>query len=179
MAASCVVMVADRAVSIFDADDSEIVSPYSWRLSSKKAHGYACTVMRRKTILLHRLVMQNALAASELKTPQIDHKNRNPLDNRRSNLRVSTQQQNTWNTGPIRGRQYRGISQRSNGKYRVDIQDEYVGDFVTAEDAARAYDARARILYGEFACLNFPIAQQLKYGDGILSSTSTSLENEI
>ena len=31
-----------------------------------------------------------------------------------------------------------------------------LGYYATAKEAARAYDARAREVYGEFACLNFP-----------------------
>lgn len=32
----------------------------------------------------------------------------------------------------------------------------YLGNYHTPEDAARAYDAKAREIYGEFACVNFP-----------------------
>lgn len=159
--ASCVMLLVDRALAIIDTDDSDLVSSYSWRLNSKRLDSsrYAVTRPSNKTLLMHRLLMRDALASSDLASPQVDHKNRNSLDNRKLNLRVSTQQQNTWNKSHIRGKRYRGISQRSNGRYRVDIRDEYLGDFVNAEDAARAYDARAKTLYGEFACLNFPTAQ--------------------
>jgi len=32
----------------------------------------------------------------------------------------------------------------------------YLGIFLTAEEAARAYDEKAKELFGEYACPNFP-----------------------
>jgi len=49
----------------------------------------------------------------------------------------------------------------SDGKFRAHIRKNrrhfYLGDFHSAEDAARAYDAAAIRLHGKFACLNFPL----------------------
>jgi hypothetical protein len=33
----------------------------------------------------------------------------------------------------------------------------FIGSFLVEEDAAHAYDAKARQLHGEFACVNFPL----------------------
>lgn len=43
---------------------------------------------------------------------------------------------------------------------RVDGATRFLGNYLTEEDAARAYDAVARERFGEFACVNFPIGNE-------------------
>ena len=54
---------------------------------------------------------------------------------------------------------YRGVT-RARGKFQVQVRSHgtlhYLGVFPTAEEAAHAYDAKARELHGELAILNFP-----------------------
>lgn len=54
---------------------------------------------------------------------------------------------------------YRGVSQRPSGNWAVQIclnqKREYLGSFETEEEAAMAYDTKARGLFGEFAKTNF------------------------
>ena len=92
-----------------------------------------------------------------------DHLNHNPLDNRRKNLRLSTDEQNRKNRRKYSNNRsgYKGVSfskRESKWVANLMIQGKYkhLGYFESKEDAAHAYDEAARINYGEFACLNFP-----------------------
>lgn len=74
--------------AIVDDEDIEKVMAYKWHLSDS---GYAVNRTRGKTVRMHRLVNG---------TPEgmvTDHINRNPLDNRKANLRSCTQKVNAMN----------------------------------------------------------------------------------
>lgn len=93
----------------------------------------------------------------------VDHIDHNGLNNQRSNLRIATGSQNNQNQRPQQGctSQYKGVCYvRQNGWWRA-----YIGrygrrcwqeDFASELEAAYAYDAKARELFGEFAYPNFP-----------------------
>ena len=94
---------------------------------------------------------------------QIDHINGIRDDNRWKNLREATGNQNQHNS-KLRSDNtsgYKGVTWRKyRNKYRARIKfygkNLLLGYFSSPEDAARAYDAKARELFGEFARLNFP-----------------------
>lgn len=81
------------------------------------------------------------------------------------NCRWVTQKQNLMNKKkyPRNKSGYKGVSPYKGGKsWRAiiakDGKDYYIGNyFKTKEDAARAYDVKAKELFGEFAVLNFPL----------------------
>lgn len=89
----------------------------------------------------------------------VDHWNGNGLDNRRPNLRVCSNQENSRNSRPVNRRPLKGVSwKESQGKWRAYIRHNgiqiHIGSFSTALDAADAYDREAIKLFGEFAKLN-------------------------
>lgn len=144
---------AKDGYTVVDKDDSW-VDQYRW---VKTSNGYVLTTIRGKATLLHDLLVPPPEGY------EIDHDDRNPLNNRRRNLRVATRSQNGVNkklrsdntTG------YVGVSfNKQIEKYVAVVQKDgerhCAGLFVKAEEAAVARDAKAKELFGEFAWLNFP-----------------------
>ncbi len=99
---------------------------------------------------------------------EVDHRSGDGLNNRRGNLREATRAQNSRNLGLPRNSTsgFKGVSfTRSKGQplakpwqasINVNWKGYHLGYFATAAAAARAYDAAARVHFGEFARLNFP-----------------------
>lgn len=145
--------------AMVDDADYERVCAFKWHAHRKnKGRGfYAQTGYsaggRQRSLLLHRFIMQAG------RGEQVDHKNGNGLDCRRENLRFCTHSQNVHNTPAKKG--YKGVVWvRKSLLWAASIMVEghrfYLGNFSSEEDAARAYDAAAVELCGEFARLNFP-----------------------
>lgn len=90
-------------------------------------------------------------------TAQIDHRNRQRSDDRLDNLREATTFQNASNRSFKTGT--KGVSyHRGSGKFHARIVSKnrlhFLGSFDDEEAAARAYDAAAKELHGEFALTN-------------------------
>ncbi len=153
-------------VAWVDDCDFDYLNQWKWRwVKHRDSTGYAVRNRprpSRKVIHLHHEVATRAgLPLDKL----IDHKDRDGLNNSRSNLRSATPSQNSCNRALRKdsrtGR--KGVSfDKGRGKWFAKIQfngrQHFLGRFATLEAASDAYDAAALKLHGEFACLNFSIA---------------------
>lgn len=94
----------------------------------------------------------------------VDHVNMDRRDNRARNLRSASRSQNMANTkkrSTAASSRYKGVSWRARherwcAEVRVQGECLYLGEYRTEHEAAQAYDAAARVHFGEFARLNFP-----------------------
>lgn len=143
-------------IALVDDEDFEVVSALRWHaLTSGKADEYYAASRQRgggpgrPVLLMHRVIMQPAS-----KEIQVDHINGKRLDNRRSNLRFATFQQNRANIRSTWGKSgFKGVYP-SRRRFKAVVAGAVVGRASTAEGAARIYDEYAIAKWGEFAATN-------------------------
>jgi hypothetical protein len=146
--------------AIIDRDMAETLARWNWHAKWSGFGWYAAHRVgprgNSKIVGMHQVVLGTTDA------PEVDHVNRNGLDNRRHNLRDATRMQNAWNTERTRSQSgFRGVSWQAHAKmWRAEItmnrKRVYLGYFRSPEAAAHAFDDAARRLRGEFARCNFP-----------------------
>jgi hypothetical protein len=147
--------------TILDQDDYYRLSKYKWYVNG---NGIIVGPGKTRMKSMHREIMDSPMGLL------VDHRNGDPFDNRRENLRKATHSQNSCNVQRKRAgcsSQYRGVSWDKKRKYwNVQVVCEgkmvYFGRFKNEIEAAKAYDAAARKYHGEFARLNFPEEQSKK-----------------
>lgn len=153
-------IVVKNHVILVDADDYPLLARYSWHVRASKKTFYAQTTViingKRKTLRMHRLIMG-------MPAKFVDHKNRNGLDNRKSNLRKCTPAESARNMVKKRSKSgYLGVYKSKNSsltwKMNIRFNNKFIREhgFDTAEAAARRYDELSRELHGEFGIRNFP-----------------------
>lgn len=152
--------------AIIDEEDLPLVSQYRWCVYVKPHTTYAVAYREHdnslQTIRMHRLIMGDPPGLD------IDHRNRNGLDNRKENLRAATRTQNMQNQRRHRNSRYpyKGIARDKSGRYwraaiYVNGRRKDIGRFATPEEAARAYDEAAVRYFGEFARTNFNVQMRI------------------
>lgn len=144
------ISLGKSAFAIVDAADFPSLVIHKW---CKSNCGYAISRLsgigkRRNHVYMHRLLM-NPSGRME-----VDHINGDRLDNRRSNLRLATHAQNSYNKTPSGA--LKGVTVSSNGKKflaRISPcgQSIRLGTFDTASEAHAAYCAAALMHYGPYS----------------------------
>lgn len=150
----------EKTPVLVDESDWPHISGYQWY----PREGY---IVCGRGFRLHRFLM--GAVPGEV----VDHVNGNPLDNRRSNLRICTQAENVRNrrkTTSTCSSKYKGVwfanrqahtEKPWRAHIRIQGKPTYIGSYATEVEAAHAYDAAALKHHGKFARPNFPLAQNL------------------
>lgn len=114
-------------------------TPAGFVVGSPNTSGYLKVSFKGESYPLSRLIWKLVTGADP--SGDIDHINRDRKDNRWTNLRDLTSQQNQLN------RKAEGYRQLPNGRYRAVLQGRDIGYFDTPEEAGLAYQReRERVL---------------------------------
>lgn len=143
-------------VAIVDNDMFDMLNQHKWCAAKYGNRFYAvrCITVNKKEIneRMHRIVLDAPNGV------HIDHKNGDSLDNRKSNLRFATHQQNASNRHCIKSKTgVKGVSLTINplkpfGAFiRCKGKNMYLGYFAVLADADEAYRKAEVKYFGEFA----------------------------
>lgn len=158
----------DKIALVDDEDYDELIK-YKWhtRIKGRDTTWYVYRweyigiengKKRYRYIAMHRDILKPK------KEQCIDHINHNGLDNRRCNIRICDRSQNNFNRNADSKNKtsvYKGVTfYKKCNKWQAQINFRnkyiYIGLYISEIDAAKAYDQKAKELFGEYANLNNP-----------------------
>jgi hypothetical protein len=172
--------------AIIDEIDADITNR-RWSATVRRGNrvyailGVRCGV-KTDIYYMHRIILERKIGRPLERGEWTDHINRNTLDNRRANLRLVTPAQNAMNSvkgspilGTVPASSYKGVYYSRCGKkikrwvaqIKIEGKWKWLGIFKTDIEAAKARDDAAKLLFGEFAFLNFPDGVQLDNINGV------------
>lgn len=154
--------------AIVDYEDFEWLNQWDWTASKDLNTFYSKRYLERRSIYMHRVIM----GVTDPKI-QVDHINGDGLDNRKENLRICNQNQNSCNRRKKNKGRY---SSKYIGVYlykpKIKLKNKvksyeywraiiwlkykavYLGTFKNEIEAALAYNEAAKKYHKEFATLN-------------------------
>lgn len=150
------ILLSQGRKALIDDDDFDFLSQWKWLFLTgrDKKTGYAARHKddsRTGWLLMHRVITKAP------KGKFVDHINQDKLDNRKSNLRICTNAQNMMNRGLQSNSSsgFRGVSwnkQHNGWKAYIKRKERqiYIGLYRTKEEAAKAYNQKAKEMFGEF-----------------------------
>lgn len=142
--------LSNGGFALVDKEDYKFLSQWKW-WGTKFRNGIVPMANIKingkwKGVRMHTLLLKPT------KGFVVDHINHNPLDNRRSNLRICTKQQNRYNSKPVNG--VKGVT-KQNGKWRVRFSVNgkrmNFGMFSSLEEASAVATKNYQKFHKEFA----------------------------
>ena len=127
----------DNREMLFDAEDFDLINTHTWCIAKFDNRDYAITGITTakgnyKTLLSHRMLMNEPIDML------VDHINTDGLDNRKSNLRIATDQVNQHNR---KSNGYSWAKHAKKYKVRIKLNNKsiHVGYYNTEDEARAAY----------------------------------------
>lgn len=150
-----IIKLTQGQVSVVDDDEFDRINQHKWHAQRYKQTYYAATKIDGNIVRMHRFILNVANPSI-----QVDHRNRNGLDNQKQNLRLCSQSDNNKNKTKKKNAtsKYLGVCRGQNGRWQAGItinyKRKYLGNFSNEKDAALAYNEAAKKYHGKFANLN-------------------------
>ena len=147
--------------AVVDDEDFSMAQAHNWYADKhKNGRWYAARNKKidgkRSKIYMHRFIL-----GIDAGNRDIDHKNRNGLDNRRENLRVCTRSQNNMNGVAATGKssKYKGVywskaAKKWRAYIKIDGKQHSLGCYGDEVAAAGMYNMAAGLFFGEHARYN-------------------------
>ncbi len=157
------IQLSQNKIATVDDADWNVVAGFRW-YAVRRCHRFyavASVAMTKRKILMHRLL------TNPPRDKDVHHIDGNGLNNTRANLKVICRRDHisTYSTHKNNKVGYKGVifrpPQRGRSAFFIahvmrNRKAVFTRFFRTAEEAARAYDAKMRELFGPLAYQNFP-----------------------
>lgn len=157
----CLIPLTQNQFSRIDVIDYPIVSQWKWFAAfDKHTNSFRAqrnlqdpSTAKRRTVMLSRFIMGEPIGF------KVDHSDHDTLNNRRYNLRVSTDVQNAQNRRLNRttGSGLKGVRKKARGGWeaRISVNGKkiYLGSFPTSAAAKEAYIRASQEHHREFSCV--------------------------
>lgn len=148
-----------RVALIDDEDFGKVVGKWHVHWNGPRVYARRTTYPggnRKVNVYMHRVILGTR------EGEQVDHRDGDTLDNRRENLRItrsdSEQQANRGlskaNTSGFKGVYFHKRERKWRATIVVNRKKIGLGEYRTREEAAAAYDRRAKEVWGDFARTN-------------------------
>jgi hypothetical protein len=159
--------VFGKMIASVDDEDYQRIKDIAWYIDKSKRQFYLKAKIRvngkLKGISMHRYIMN-------FPKKGIDHKDGNGLNNKKNNLRICTNKQNsrnsqmpTRNTTGFKGVRFAKKEQKYHARVVVNGNMISGGLYTNILRAAKKYNEMALQYFGEFAKLNEFTAEQMEY----------------
>ena len=159
----CSIIIKSQTI-LYSSEDQELFDKWVWGIHKPRNYYLIRGEYingKQISIKFHRCVAERM--GLIIKGLEVDHINRNSLDNRRCNLRIATRSLNganrvkqTNNTSGFKGVNWFAETNRWRARLKANGKETHLGYFLSITEAAKAYDKAAKEHFGDFACLNFP-----------------------